>query len=174
MANIKEALAGVSAVTITLASLGNYASRQSTAVVNTVNLYLDYEVTGKITTGSGVSAGDVYLLLYGSDGTYTSYPAGLSDAAITVPQIDKLGGLTMGQTCPGTNLIYYQRINTTGLAAGTAASFAFTGIANAFALLGGNIPPQWGLVVVNCSGQALDSTGGNHVINQNGVYATNT
>lgn len=173
MANIKEALAGTTSLTITLASLASYASRQSTAVDNTTNLYLDYQVSGKITMGAGVATGDVILLLYGSDGTYTSYPAGLSDAAITVPGIDRLGGLTMGQTIPGTNLIYYQRINCLGLAASTAVSFAFTGIANAFALLGGNTPPKWGVVVVNCTGQALDATGGNHVINQTGVYATN-
>lgn len=173
MANIKEAFGGVSAITITLGSLASYAARQSTSVTNTVNLYLDYEVSGVLKTGASASTGDCYVLLYGSDGTYTSYPAGLSDGAITVPQIDKLGGLVMGQICPGTNLIYYQRINMSGIAAATSVQFAFTGIANAFALLGGNIPPQWGIVIVNCTGEALDSTNGNHVINQNGVYATN-
>ena len=77
MANIKTAYAGVSALSITLTSLASYASQQSAAVVNTTNLYLDYQLTGQIGMGAAAPSGDIHLLLYGSDGTYTSSPAGL-------------------------------------------------------------------------------------------------
>src|SRR6266705_1060346 len=134
MANIKTAYAGVSALSITLTSLASYASQQSAAVVNTTNLYLDYQLTGQIGMGAAAPSGDIHLLLYGSDGTYTSSPAGLTNAAITVPGINNLGGLTPGQFVPGTDLIYFGRVNCIGLAAAAEAMFAFSGIANAFGL----------------------------------------
>jgi len=55
MANIKEAYAASAPLTLALESLAAsstiVAGRESTAVSNTTNLYLDYLVAGKITTG---------------------------------------------------------------------------------------------------------------------------
>src|SRR4051794_34831478 len=56
MASIKTAYASSAALTITLASLASdtnlLAGRESTLVDNTSNLYLDYLLGGKITTGT--------------------------------------------------------------------------------------------------------------------------
>lgn len=169
MANIKEALGSLTAITITLASLGSFAAREATLVDNTTNLYLDAILSGKIRMGAAASAGDVYVLLNANDTSINLTPATGSDAAITVTQIDKFGGLQMGQKVPGTELIFLGVIPAASFAAAGDVKFLFGSIAAAF---GGNLPPKWAPIFVNCTGQALDSTGGNFVIDYTGVFAT--
>lgn len=142
--------------TITLASLANDAARQSTVIDNSTNLYLDALVMLKLKSGaSSVSSnGTVLCYAFGTvDGgtTYTE-TAGASDAAITlvVPTALKFVGATP------------MVANATTYIAGPWS------VAAAF---GGVLPEKWGIVVLNLSGAALDSTEGNHAKLYQGVYA---
>lgn len=89
-ADLKIAYAADAQATITLASLGTsntwVAGREATSVSNGSNKYLDYEITGKITTGTSPTT-DTEIRLYGIkpindtptwpdvfDGTYTADP----------------------------------------------------------------------------------------------------
>lgn len=130
-------------ITCTITSLANAGARQSAAVDNSSNLYLDALVTATIkTASSGVSAtGNIAIYAYATvDGgtTYTEGASG-SDAAITltVPTNAKLVGV----------------INA------VAISFTYTGgpfsIAAAF---GGVLPQKWGIIVQNNTGAAFDAT----------------
>jgi hypothetical protein len=171
MANIKTALGGASAITITLASLGNLAGRESTLVDNTSNLFLDAELSISITMGAAAPTGNAHALLSSTvDGTLISSPATGADAALTPAQIDMLGAMKPGDVLPGTGLIYLGKLNTLGLAAAAVLTENFPSLAAI--LPGGNIPPKWGVVIVNCTGQALDATAGNHKVQYDGVYAT--
>jgi len=170
MAAIKEALSGTTVVTCTIAAaITNYAARESTQVNNTSNLYLDANLIVKIQNGGTAATGDSWILLSGGDGTNFTTPATGTDAAIVVPQIDKLGGEQTGQVHAGTNLIVLGKMNMTGLAITTSATAMFGSIAQAF---GGNLLPLWGPVVVNASGNAYGTTTANSLIWYDGVSAT--
>ena len=135
------------AITITLNSLGDSATvgRQSTVIDNTSNLYDDAEVTVILkTSGTMATPFAAFVYLFGSeDGTnYTQDDGvmGASDAAYTVNAASNLKGPFV-ISVPTTAKIYNAVI-------GSVASF-----------FGGNMPRKWGIVVVNDSGAALDSTG---------------
>lgn len=170
MANIKQALGGTTAITITLTSVANYGARESTVVSNTTNLYLDSTLSAKIQM-SAVPNGDIYCLLdVSQDNTTFAFPATGADAAITLVQYDKLSSEQQGQQHAGSNLIMMSPIRcgagitTTGSVIWTSGSVA--------AALGGNLTPQWGPVILNCTGAALGATAGNHVVQYDGIYAT--
>jgi hypothetical protein len=156
MADIKSKYgASNQAIIVTLASLANASARASTAIDNTTNLFLDALVSINIKSGaSGTSAsGTVNVYAYGSaDGgsNYTENASG-TDAAITL-------------TSP-TNLRLIGLINTTANATTYKATFS---VANAFC---GILPDHWGIVVLNSSGGALDSTEGNHLKVYQGILA---
>ena len=168
MATQKVAYAGVVAETLTGTSLGSNASREGTLIVNTSNDYIDAIVSGKVTVGAAAALGPVFLWFSSSDATNISYPATGSDAAITIP-IFALGGLTIGQKIPGTELVFFTALQLAGVAATTAFPFANLSIAQAF---NNNIPPQWAVGITNCQGQAFDATAGHTVINYNGITFT--
>lgn len=167
MATQKNLYGAVTAFTLTGTSLGSYAAREGTIVDNSVNLYIDMEITGKVTVGAAAALGDCYLLLSASDGTNKTYPATGADAAITIPSIDLLGTLRPGDKVPGTELIFCCAIKTRGVAAATAVPFSAGFVAQLF---GGNIPIG-GIapVLVNCQGQAFDATAGHTVLNYTGL-----
>ena len=138
------------ALTCTITSLANAtgsygAGRESTAVDNTTNLFLDALVTVKVKTSSSALANDkaVYVYAYGtSDGgtTYTDGCAGTDGArTLTNP--------------PNARLI--------GVINAVATSTTYVGgpfsVAAAF---GGVLPDHWGIVVVNFTGQTLDASVG--------------
>src|SRR5437016_8887938 len=84
MAIRKLAYAAAASLTITLTSLASDGWRQSTAIDNTSNLYLDALVGGSIQIGAVTGNGTIELFAYASwDGTL--YTAGLtgSDGTIT-------------------------------------------------------------------------------------------
>jgi hypothetical protein len=156
MATVKPAYSGsATALTITLASLANNAYRQSTAVDNSTNLYIDALITGKIETGSGSSAtGYVSLYLFGYDGTEYSNNAGASDAAFTPDaQANLLPIYTL--STPAASTEYY-------LPPILVATFA--------GLLW--LPQKWGIIVLNATGAALNATSGNHLIEYQGINTT--
>lgn len=150
--------ADTSALTISLASLANdstnkLAGRQSTVVDNTTNVDLDHLLGGKLRVGTTPTSGNTIELWAfapwkGSSGTF-SYPDTLSttDAAVTLTSANvKNSALKL--------------IATIVVDATTGRDYflAPTSIAQLF---GGQLPPKWGLFVINATGVALDATAGN-------------
>lgn len=170
MANIKTSYATATAITLTLASLANNTGRESTAVDNSSNLYLDAELYLAIKQGAAAPTGHIYVLLsHTVDGSDYSSPATGSDAALTPAMIAFLDQMTPGQQLPGTELIFIGKISCQNQAAAATTKWNFGSIASVY---GGNLPVKWGIVVVNCTGQALDATEGNHTKQYVGVFNT--
>lgn len=142
------------AITLTLASLANAAYRQSTAVDNTSNLFLDVLVALKIKTNAAGTSATGYLNVYAygtADGgtTYTDGATG-TDGAMT-------------PTSP-TNLKLIGVIN--AVANGTTYNAGPFSVAAAF---GGVLPDHWGIVVQNNTAATLDATGGNFAVVYQGI-----
>lgn len=161
MADVKTAYgSNGQALTITLTSLADSstAGRESTVVDNSSNKFLDALVTCKIKTqnsGSIASPSAVFVYVYATVDGGSEYPDTVtgSDAAITLNNPTQL-------QLVGT--VYAAAINTTYK--GGPWSIA--------SLYGGRMPEKWGIVVVNDTGTALTSTGSDHVVEYQGVYAT--
>jgi hypothetical protein len=142
------------AVTITLASLTNNSSRQSTAITNATNEFLDALVQVKIRTGaSGTSTtGVIEVFVYASADGGTTYTDGVTgtDGAFT-------------PTSPS-NLRPLGAIN--AVANATTYIGGPWSVAQAF---GGTLPERWGIVVKNSTGATLDATGSNFAVFYQGV-----
>src|SRR5262245_61602598 len=159
MATVKWAYATSTAITCGVASLADSAARQSTAVDNTSNLYLDAIVQGKFKLQTGTPSNQklIYIFVYGSeDGTnYTDNATG-TDGAITlrVPTNMKLGDIIQ---CPDSGALSY--------------------ISNPFSVascFGGVMPRKWGVAVANYTGITFDTTAGNHYVTYTGLTQTVT
>lgn len=149
MSTFKPLYAGsTGAITITLASLTNGSYRQSAAVDNSTNLYLDALLTGKLKTGaSGVSAtGVANIYLYGWDGTEYSNNASGSDAAFTPDLQANLWQIATLQMTANATEYYLSPIQ----------------IAAAAGML--HLPQKWGLIVFNGTGATFDATAGNFLL----------
>lgn len=159
MANIKLAYGTSTSFTLTLASLASSATaaRESTAIDNSSDLFIDALVQVKVALQTGTPANDkaVYLYVYGSEdgSTYTDNATG-SDAAITLrtPTCLQIVGII---PCPDSGGLTYE-------------SQPFS-VAGAF---GGYLPRKWGIVVRNYTGVTLSATGGDHSAKWTGVYFT--
>jgi|SRR5579871_169346 len=131
------------AITCTLTSLGNGSSRQSTAVDNTTNLFLDALVFLKIKSASSGPASGSYATVYAygtADGgtTYTDGASG-TDGSITLtnpPNMKPIGVINMVAT------------STTYEAGPFSIAAAFGGI----------LPDHWGIVVTNNTGGSFDAS----------------
>src|SRR6185437_3489147 len=169
MATIKESFAATAVLTSTIdINMTNYTSRETTAASNATNLYLDANLLVRIQMGGTSATGDSWVLLSSSvDGTNFSNPATGTNAAVTVPQIDKLGGEQTGQSHAGTNLTVLGKINMAGLTTTQTATANFGSIAQAF---GGNLHVSWGAVIVNATGTAYGTTTANNVVWYDGVF----
>jgi hypothetical protein len=157
MANFKQAFGGDSAFTLTLASLANAAARESTAIDNSSNLYVDALLRLQIKLATGTPASDklINIYAYGSeDGSNYGDNATGTDAAVTLRS--------------PTNLRLVYTLYTPDAGALTYKTQPF-GIAWAF---GGILPVKWGIVVENRTNLAFDSTEGNHAKAFNGAYYT--
>jgi hypothetical protein len=159
MAVTKVTYASSAALTISLGSLASSATagRESTAIDNTSNLYLDVIVQVKIVLQAGSPANDkaVYILAYGSeDGTmYTDNATG-SDAAITLrapSNIVPIGSIP----CPDSGALTYESQPLT--------------LREAF---GGFLPRKWGIVIRNYTGVTFSATGGDHSVTYTGITLT--
>lgn len=164
MADVKTEYASSADLTITLASLATSATlvagRESTAVSNTTNKYVDYLLGGRITTGTSPTAGTIQVWAYGSFDDTPTYPDVLdgTDSAETMTSADikrsSLKLIAVIVTDATSDRSYY---------------FGPVSIANAF---GGSIPKNWGVWVTHNTAVNLNATAGNHQITQTGVYAT--
>jgi hypothetical protein len=155
MASTVKELFGTSnqAITCTITSLGSTSARQSTAVDNSTNLYLDALVFVTVKTSASALGAGPYVNVYAygtADGgtTYTDGATG-SDAAYTLisPPNLKLIGII---STPSTSTSY------------KAGPFS---VAQVF---GGVLPEKWGIIVENQTGQSLDASVGAAIYQ--GVY----
>lgn len=157
MADIKQKYGTADqSVTITLASLADGGYRQSAELDNTSDLFSDVLVGGKVTTGTSPTANkQIVVYAYGTvdGGTIHSGGASGSDAAYTAANNEEKNLLLLGvvATHSGNDNTY---------------EFGPFSIAAAF---GGSVPAKWGLVILNDTGAALNSTGSNHDINYQGI-----
>lgn len=159
MANVLEVFGtNNQVITCTLASLASAGAREGVVVDNTTNLFLDALVMFKFKThASSAPTGDkaMYLYAYGTVDNGTTYPD-------TVTGAD--AGLTLNS--PG-------NLRLLGAVYAAAAATTYKGgpfsVASVF---GGVLPARWGVVVQNATGFSIDATGGSHVINWQGVYAS--
>ena len=164
MASVKLAYASSSALTITLASLAADSNlltgRESTAVDNTTNLYLDYLLAGKITTGTSPTDAKqirVYVVALAEDSTYPDVVDG-TDSAETWTSAgirDSAGRLAAV-------------ISTTS----TSDRTYWFGPVSVAALFGGVMPKKFVVFVTHDTAVNLNSTAGNHAIYVTGVYET--
>lgn len=163
MASIKTVYAASAAVTITLASLASdanlLAGREGTAIDNTTNLYLDYLLSGLITTGTsptdakqisvyvGAIHNDTPLypdVLDGTDSNETITSAGIRDSGLKLAAV----------------------ISTNN----TSDRGYYFGPISVASLFGGTLPPKFVVFVVHNTGVNLNSTAGNHIISVIGQY----
>lgn len=147
MADIKAKYGGSNqSITITLNGLANDAKRESAAVDNSTNCFLDAMVQVKIATNASAdSTGDksVYVYAYGTadDGAGCSGNASGSDAAFgTDPQQLNNCRLIGVIHAPMQNLIYESDLMSVGAA------------------FGGLLPQRWGIIVHNKTGQTLKTS----------------
>lgn len=157
MANIKQEFGTSTAITITLNGLNSSSTtgRESAAIDNSSNKFVDALVTLILTTEEGDPTGEkcAYVYAYGSeDGTnYTDNATG-SDASITLRD--------------PTNLKVVAMVN---MPSGLTTYKVVFSIAQAF---GGILPRKWGIVVRLSCGIALSSSGNS--ASYSGIYYTSS
>ena len=151
--------------TLTLTSLATSSSRvagrESTAILNTGNDYIDYLVAGYVKAGTTPTAGQVDLWCYGSLNDTPAYPdvitgtdaaATMTSAPILSASMALIGSIANDTT---TGRVYY---------------FRPTGIGQLF----GAVPTSHGLFLSHSMVAALDSTSTNHKFWYTPVYARYT
>ena len=159
MAVTKVTYASSANFALTLASLASSATgaRESTAIDNTSNLYLDVLVQIKVALQTGSPAADkaIYIYAYGSEdgSTYTDNVTG-TDAAITLRAPTALSVIGI-IPCPDSGALTYE-----GQPMSVAAAF------------GGYLPRKWGIVVRNFTNLALSATEGDHSYKYTGITLT--
>lgn len=149
------------AITMTLTSLASGGARQSTAVDNTVNLFLDALVTFKITVGTVTGTPQVQFYIAGSiDGTNWPGEGSANNDGVTGTD----GTITLEVP---TNLIPLgPALNTP-----TSAKTYFTEPMSVAAAFNGVLPNKWSLVAVNNTGAALSAS--NCSAQYQGISSTN-
>lgn len=141
------------AITCTVTSLANNAYRQSTAIDNSSNLYLDALVTINVKSTTTASAtGYVAVYAYGTTDGGTTYDGGASGSD---------SAYTPDETPPNLPLIGIITLN----ASSTSVQRCFS-VAAAF---GGQLPQKWGIIVANFSNTTLNSSVGS--CNYQGIQA---
>lgn len=133
------------AITVTLASLASAASRESTAIDNSSNLFRDVLVMLRAKNhASTAPTGDkaIYVYVYGTvDTALPLYPDAVTgtDAGITIDSPTHLKAL--------------------GVLLFTAAAQTKNGGPwNVAAAFGGRVPSKWGIVIQNATGASLDAS----------------
>jgi len=164
MADLKLAYPAASDLTITLASLASDTSlltgRESATLDNSSNLYLDYLISGKITTGTSPTASrSIEVWAVGSwDGTNWPDVFDGTESAETITSADIKASVckfvAAMATSSTSNVTYH---------------FGPVSLAAAF---GGVFPPKIVLFVTHSTAVALNSTAGNHQIRIQPVYQT--
>lgn len=147
-------------ITITLTSLADSstAGRESTAINNASDKFLDVLIAGKVkpqNSGSITAPSAAFVYAYASVDAGSDYPDTVTgtDAAITLNNPTQLK--LLGAIYAATINVQYK---------GGPWSLA--------SLYGGRMPERWGIVVVNDMGTALSATASDHVFEYQGIYGT--
>lgn len=167
MASLNKLVYGTpAAATITLASLASsstwLAGRESTAVDNTANLFLDYILDGKVTVGTTPTAGTeirVYVVAIQGDGNYPDVFDG-TDSAETV-------------TAAGVGSGFLKLAAVAYVDATTSDRTYPFHCGSVAALFGGVCPRKFVVFVTHNTGVNLNSTGGNHFVYTTSVHGNN-
>lgn len=159
----KPAYASVSALTISPASLASSATfvagRESTAVDNSSNLYDDVILSGKITVGATPTPNTQILIsVFSTLDDSPTWP----DVMDGTDSAETLTSVGVGQGF----LKLAAALNVDSNTSNRAYDFNGISVANLF---GGTMPKRWGVFIAHNTGVALHATGGNHVINAQGV-----
>jgi hypothetical protein len=164
VASIKIEYASSSALTITLASLATSSTklvgRESGAVDNTSNKYVDYLIAGKITTGTSPTAAksiEVHVIGLMEDSTYPDVFDG-TDSAETITNAEIKASICR-------QVAYIQTTSTSDVTYG----FGPVSVASRF---GGVMPKKFVVFVTHDTAVNLNSTGGNQAIHITPVYYT--
>ena len=166
--DFKLSYTAVTALTISLASVASNttftAGRNSTAIDNSSNRYMDYQLTAKVTTGTTPTI-DREIRVYSyqalnADGT-PAYPDTVtgSDAAVT---------LTSAYTLDGG--FVFMGASSNSASSNVGYPIKCLSLAQAYGLA----PKRWGVYVTHSTAVNLHSTGGNHFVNYVGAYLTDT
>jgi hypothetical protein len=151
-------------VTLTAASLATSTTKlvgqESNAVDNTTDLHTDYLVSGKITTGtSPTTAKSIELWCIPSwDGTTWPDVFDGTDSAETITNAEVKAGLLRA-------LVWQVGTNAT-----SNVTYHFAGVSIA-AMFGGVVPPKFSFFLTHDTAVNLNSTGSNHQIRVQPVYA---
>ena len=159
MANIALVHDTIDTITITLASLGNNAGRESVEFDFSAEIWENAEAQLVIETGtvSGTPEVDLYFWSSLDTGT-TPYPDGFTgaDAAWTPPA----------------TVASHRLFTLPALASSTVYETPSLYLADAAYLLGGKLPTIGGFGVYNRTGAAFSATSGNNFLKIRGVYRT--
>jgi hypothetical protein len=163
MATQTKEYAADAQLTLGLASLATsstlVAGRESTAVDNTSTKYLDYKLSGKITTGTSPSASksiEVWVIPAINDTPTWPDVFDGADSAETVTSRDILGAVgVLAAVIPTDNT----SDRTYPFCCGSVAQ-----------LFGGNCPDRFVVFVTHDTGVNLHSTAGNHEVSVQGTY----
>jgi len=162
MADIRLAYDTSFNATITLASLiydGNLLQGRESAAITNSNGYLDYLISGKITTGTSPGLGIIEVWAVGSiDGTTWPDVFDGTESAETVSSPS-----VKNEICKCVSAIANYNISN------YAQYFGPVSLASIF---GGTLPKSFVIFVTNGSGVALNATSGNHQIRLTPVYQT--
>jgi hypothetical protein len=151
--------ASAQAITATLASLASGSARESAAIDNRTDLFLDALVFLQLKTGAGTIGADPFAYVYA---------AGTVDDGTTWP--DTVTGANAAITLNPTT-----QLRLLGVVALTAASTTYkAGPWSIASVFGGVMPAEWSIVVKNNCGVALDATEGNHKKLYQGIQAQAT
>lgn len=165
-ADTKIAYAADAQYTITLASLGTSATwvagQEATSVSNGSNKYLDYEITGKITTGTSPTA-NTEIRIYG-----------IKPINDTPTWPDVFDGTDSAETLTNTNIRDSLPLLWNGTVASTSNITYPIISALTLAQLWGIVPDNHTVFVTHATAVALNSTGSNHELSYRGIYTTTT
>lgn len=161
MSTLKPLYGSPATITISPASLATSSSRvagrESTAVDNSSNRYADALVSGKVTTGTSPTGGQIDVWVYGQHDDTPTY-------------MDVLDGTDSAETFNDEN----SRNSAMKLAAvvvpdTTSDQTYWIAPFSVAALFGGVLPKRWGLFIAHSTGVNLNATAGNHEFKYTGV-----
>jgi hypothetical protein len=166
-ANVKLAYAASAAMTITLASLASSSTflvgQESTAIVNTTDLYVDGRIMVKITTSATAPTVDTEIRIYGVQPL---------DDTPTWP--DTMTGTNAGRTVTNAYILdsAFILLGATAVSATAAVGYPIRTLTLAEAF--GFVPKRFSVYVTHNTVQALHATAGNHSLVYIGAYLTST
>jgi len=151
------------AITITMTSLADGGYRESAAVTNATNKYLDALVGGSIQVGAVAADGTIEIYAYASADGGTTYSGGLAGTNETItwgttPATSSVNGVSQ--------LVLLGVLDVDTTDDNNDIEFGPYSIAAAF---GGVLPEDWGLVVGNSTGTAFHATGTNNGLHYSGI-----